>query len=124
MVFIKRLRLGMPGKDIVLPGEDVTPDISAFIGAHRMKVWWNARVIGSREFAVKLGLLVVPEASLSPAPAAAELPQEPEAACEESDLPPNVKSLGGNSYDVLLRNGKWRMVKGLDKALKVALSDS
>jgi hypothetical protein len=45
LIFIRRMRLGVAGHDVVYPGDDVTPEIVAALGRHgilRLKRWWEA----------------------------------------------------------------------------------
>jgi len=60
-VFIKRLRLGLPNHPWVFPGDPLTDDIRSHLGSHRLKVWWEARVIASVDYAITLGLYKQPE---------------------------------------------------------------
>ncbi len=77
LIFVKRLRLGLPNKPFVLPGEDVTPEIREALGPHRLKVWWDARVIGTRAYAESIGLLKPRETSDVPPPSGEPAAPEP-----------------------------------------------
>jgi hypothetical protein len=51
MIFLKRMRMGDdPQRPFVLPGDPVTDAIREHIGPHRLRRWWDARVIGRADF--------------------------------------------------------------------------
>lgn len=61
LVFLKRLELGFEDKPFVEPGEAVTPELRERLGGDiRLKFWWEARVVGSREHAIARGFAVAP----------------------------------------------------------------
>ena len=50
-VITKKLRWGDdPNKPHLLPGDPVTPEIKAKLGATRLKRWWEAKVIARADF--------------------------------------------------------------------------
>ncbi len=56
-VFLKRAKLGgVCGVHDVVPGDPMTKEMAAVLGSHRLKVWWEARFIGTAEYAVAVGM--------------------------------------------------------------------
>jgi hypothetical protein len=100
LIFLKRLNLGVEGHETVSPGDDVTPAIRKVLGEHRLKVWWNARVIGSKEYAIGIGLIPEPKAA------------EP--------VPERIAPVGGGWFEVRLTDGTLKRVRGKEPALKLA----
>ena len=102
LIFLKRLKLGVPGHEVVAMGDPVTPAIRKHLGNRRLHIWWDARFVGSRDYAIAVGLVDAPTTTVG------------------ATLPPNVKALKGNWYDVKLSSGIMRKVRGLEAALKVS----
>jgi len=91
-IFLKKLKLGIPGHEVVAPGDAMADEVRATLGEHRLKVWWNARVIGSREYAVAAG--IVP----------AEM---------------RVRPTGRGWFEVTLPSGGIKKVRGREQAEKL-----
>ncbi len=125
LIFIKRLRLGLANKPFAEPGDDITPEIRATLGAHRLKMWWVAGFVGLKRSAVMTPPIAQEQAppapeqepEQEPVPAAV-LPPSPPA--RPGVLPKNVRQLSGNRFEVRMPNGSLRTVVGLDKAIKTA----
>lgn len=97
MIFIKRMKLGIAGAETVAPGDLVTEHIRTTLGAHRLKVWWDARVIGSRDYAIEIGVL-------KDEPKIREMP---------------IIARGRGWFDVTLRDGTVRKVRSREVAEKL-----
>lgn len=56
LIFIRRMRLGIKGHEVVKPGDEVTPEIRAAIGAHpakqnsRLRRWWEAKFLAIKDW--------------------------------------------------------------------------
>lgn len=56
LIFIKKTRLD--ANRTVMPGDVVQPELRAELGEHRMKMWWMAKVVSSRELAEQMGFTI------------------------------------------------------------------
>lgn len=90
-IFIKRMKLGIPGHEFVSPGDALTPEVRAKLGDHRLKVWWDARVIGSRDYAIAIGIV----------PAV---------------VPQKIRSTGRGWFEVAMPDGSVKKVRGREHA--------
>ena len=53
LVFTRRLKMGIPGREFVNPGDDVTPEIRAALGKHstfRLKRWFEANFLSIKNW--------------------------------------------------------------------------
>lgn len=91
-IFLRRMKLGVAGHEYVNGGDPVTDEIRAVLGEHRLKVWWTARAIGSRDYAVSIG--IVPASKVSP----------------------KVRPTGRGWFEVTLPDGSLRKVRGREAA--------
>lgn len=91
-IFLKKLKLGVPGHEVVAPGDAMADEVRATLGEHRLKVWWNARVIGSREYAIAAGIV----------------PQEVAKS--------RVRPTGRGWFEVELPDGSIRKIRGRESA--------
>ena len=60
LVFTKKMRLGFDGRQVVLPGDPVTPAMREKLGIHRLKIWWQARFVGRADWAIRKGAALPP----------------------------------------------------------------
>lgn len=54
LIFLRPMKLGLVSTPRVMPGDPVTDELRKELGAHRLKLWWNARVVGTKEYAIAL----------------------------------------------------------------------
>jgi len=90
-VFIKRMKLGLPGHEVVQAGDAVTGAMKHALGRERLKIWWTARVIGTREYAIGIGIN----------PSAPDL---------------KIRPTGRGWFEVAMADGTVRKVRGRESA--------
>lgn len=105
LVFTRRRRLGIPGAEVVEPGDEVTDTIRAALGSgrkleHRLRVWFEAGHIDIVEWE-------------SPRTRRQQGTAEP---VPLTEAPAGPEHVGGPWYRVHNRDGSTRKVRGKDAA--------
>ena len=103
LIFMKRLKLGLPGTLWVNPGDPVTPEMRELLGTRKLLLWWHARAVGLEEWAIV--------SEMRPATPSADAPAPPQKAAEELIL-----ALGGGWFQVTRPDGTQAKVRGKKKA--------
>lgn len=88
-MFLKRVQL-FPDRPALEPGDPVTEEVAQTLGAHRLKIWWHARMIGQRKFVV--------------------FEPDPE------KVKPGMIHLGAGWYDVTRPDGSTARIRGKKEA--------
>ena len=50
MIFSRRMKVGVCGLDVVHPGDDVPQAFKDFLGPHRLRRWWESRLLELARF--------------------------------------------------------------------------
>ena len=104
LVFLTRRKFAMSETGFMEPGQEISDEMKASLGRHRLKMWWRAGWIGLADFVDKRTLQ---RRSLNADPVPAQ--PDPVSAQETAG---SVKHLGGGWYDVTLPNGSVDRVHG------------
>lgn len=64
LLFVKKVRLNLPGMEFSVPGAVVSPELRKLLGPHKLKIWWTARIVS------RVDSLLVPPKAESSAPSA------------------------------------------------------